>query len=90
LCLTTLYLNNDLFPDVAYGTRSSAAYTGDVYILPAYGTLPPAGTKINVTNSGEIITMDVADFNKDNRPDIVVGTRDSATHGILVVYFGTD
>ena len=90
LSIATLYVNNDVFPDVAIGTRSSAFYTGDVYILPAYGTLPPYGQKINVTNSGEIITTDVADFNKDNRPDVVVGTRISATQGRLVVYFGTD
>ena len=90
LCLGILQVNRDLFPDVAVGTRSSIAYTGDVYILPAYGTLPPGGIGINTTNSGEVITMDVADFNKDSRPDIVVGTRDSATHGILVIYFGTD
>jgi len=90
LSIATLYVNNDVFPDIAIGTRSSAFYTGDVYILPAYGTLPPYGQKINVTNSGEIITTDVADFNKDNRPDVVVGTRNSATQGRLVVYFGTD
>jgi hypothetical protein len=90
LSIATLAINNDLFPDVAIGTRSSSLYTGDVYILAAYGTLPPSGRKINVTNSGEIITIDVADFNKDNRPDVVVGTRNSATQGRLVVYFGTD
>lgn len=90
LSLAILSVNNDVFPDVAYGTRSSVFYTGDIYVLPAYGTLPVSGTKINTTESGEIITMDVADFNKDNRPDIVVGTRSSATQGKLVAFFGRE
>ncbi len=90
LSMAILSVNNDIFPDVAYGTRSSGFYTGDIYILPAYGTLPSGGIKINSTDSGEIITMDVADFNKDNRPDIVVGTRSSATQGKLVAYFGRE
>lgn len=90
LSMAIVSVNNDVFPDVAYGTRSSEFYTGDIYILPAYGTLPSSGIKINSTESGEIITMDVADFNKDNRPDIVVGTRSSATQGKLVAYFGRE
>ncbi len=90
LSLGVLHVNNDLFPDIAYGTRNSVLYTGDIYILPAYGTLPVLGQKINQSASGEIITMDVADFNWDNRPDIVVGTRTSATQGRLVAYFGKE
>lgn len=88
LCLAILNVNNDIYPDVAYGTRSSSLYTGDVYVLPSYGTLPVAGTKINNTSSGEIVAIDVADFNKNGRPDIVVGTRSSSTQGKLVAYFG--
>jgi hypothetical protein len=90
LSLGVLHVNNDVFPDIAYGTRATSLYTGDIYILPAYGTLPVLGQKINQTVSGEIITMDVADFNWDNRPDIVVGTRTSATQGRLVAYFGKE
>ncbi len=90
LSLATLHVNNDLFTDIAYGTRNSALYTGDIYVLPCYGTLPTYGQKINRTESGEIITMDVADFNIDNRPDIVVGTRTSATQGRLIAYFGKE
>ncbi|MCK4236940.1 MAG: VCBS repeat-containing protein [Candidatus Krumholzibacteria bacterium] len=88
LSLGILDVNNDVFPDVAFGTRSSILYTGDIYILPAYGTLPSSGQKINYFVSGEVITMDVADFNKDSRPDIVVGTRSAAAQGRLAVYFG--
>lgn len=90
LSVAVLHVNNDVFPDVAYGTRSSSLFTGDIYILPGYGTLPPSGQKINQVVSGEVITMDVADFNRDNRPDIVVGTRTSATQGRLVAYFGKE
>lgn len=90
LCLSVLHMNRDVFPDIAYGTRSSVLYEGNIYVLPAYGTLPAEGQQINQTVSGEIITMDVADFNKDNRPDLVVGTRTSATQGKLIAYFGRD
>ncbi len=90
LCLAILHVNRDVFPDVAYGTRSSVLYEGNIYILQAYGTLPISGQKINQTSSGEIITIDTADFNKDNRPDLVVGTRTSSTQGKLIAYFGRD
>jgi prepilin-type N-terminal cleavage/methylation domain-containing protein len=90
LSLAVLHINNDVFPDLAYGTRNSALYTGNIYVLPAYGTLPMYGDKINQTGSGEVVSIDVADFNKDNRPDIVVGTRSTATQGRLVAYFGRD
>ena len=88
LCLAPLNVNGDIFPDIMYGVRSSLFYGGDIYLLPAYGTLPPSGLKINQSSSGEIIAMDVSDFNKDNLPDLVVGTRTSATQGKLVAYFG--
>ncbi|MDD3642006.1 MAG: SdrD B-like domain-containing protein, partial [Candidatus Krumholzibacteria bacterium] len=90
LSLGTLRLNNDIFPDVTYGTRNSSLYMGDVFVLPAYSTLPENGTKINKTSPGEIVTIGVADFNKDGRPDIVVGTRSSATQGRLIAYFGRE
>jgi len=85
-----LRVNNDVFPDLAIGTKTSDFYTGDIWILPAYGTLPSVGIKINATNNGEIVTMDVADFNRDGRPDIVLGTRTSAAKGSLVAYFGKE
>ncbi|MBN2184214.1 MAG: VCBS repeat-containing protein [Candidatus Krumholzibacteriota bacterium] len=88
LSLATTKINNDIFPDILYGTRSSSLYTGDLYILPAYGTLSGYGLKINSTDHGEIVSIDVADFNHDNDPDIVVGTRSSAIQGKLVAFFG--
>ncbi len=89
LSIAVLQVNNDIFPDITYGTRSSSLYTGDIYVLPAYGTLPEFGLKINTSELGEIISIDVADFNKDSSPDIVVGTRSSATQGKLVAFFGS-
>jgi prepilin-type N-terminal cleavage/methylation domain-containing protein len=88
--IATLRVNNDVFPDLAIGTRSSDFYTGDLWVLPGYGTLPSMGIKINATNNGEIVTMDIADFNRDGRPDIILGTRTSATEGSLVAYFGKE
>jgi len=90
LSLSTLKVNNDIFPDIVYGTRSSSLYQGNIYVLPAYGTLPENGTRINTTSLGEVIAIDAADFNKDGRPDIVIGTRFSATQGRLVAYFGRE
>ena len=88
--IATLRVNNDVFPDLAVGTKSSDFYTGDLWVLPAYGTLPSIGIKINNTNNGEVVTLDVADFNRDGRPDVVLGTRTSATEGSLVAYFGKE
>ena len=88
--IEVLRINNDVYPDVAIGTKSSDFYTGDIFVLPAYGTLPSAGIKINLDSHGEVVTMDIADFNRDNKPDIVFGTRTSATEGSLVVYFGRE
>ncbi|HMA77238.1 MAG TPA: SdrD B-like domain-containing protein [Candidatus Krumholzibacteriaceae bacterium] len=90
LSLSIIRVNNDIYPDVTYGTRSSSSYTGNIYVLPAYGTLPVSGIQINKTEAGEIISIDTGDFNKDSRPDIVVGTRSSATQGKLVAFFGSD
>ena len=49
LSLALLHVNNDLFPDIAYGTRSSVLYTGDIYILPATARCHVQGQKINQT-----------------------------------------
>ena len=90
LCLSVLHMNQDVFPDIAYGTRSTLTYKGDIYFLPSYGLLPSAGQKINSSTSGEVIAIDIADLNKDNGPDIIVGTRTSSTQGKLVAYFYSD
>ncbi len=87
LCLAILNFNNDGFPDIAFGTRATLLYQGNLYVLPSYGLLPNNGEKINAALMGEIITMAVTDLNKDNSIDIVLGTRNSATEGKLIAYF---
>jgi type II secretory pathway pseudopilin PulG len=89
LSMVVLRVNNDVFPDIAVGTRTSL-YSGDVFIYPGYGTLPSTGIQINSVASGEVVTMDVDDFNRDGRPDIIVGTRTSSTQGALVAFFGRE
>jgi len=90
LTIAILDMNNDIFPDVAIGTRTSSLFTGDLIVYAAYGTLPANGTLISHIGSGEIVTIDIADLNKDARPDIIVGTRISTTQGSLIAYFGRD
>ncbi|UCG50474.1 MAG: hypothetical protein JSW58_09675 [Candidatus Latescibacterota bacterium] len=81
-------VNPDIFPEVFYGTRSSAFYAGDVYLVETYGMLPSTGRRLNTTGFiGEVVTMNIGDFNKDNWKDLVVGTRSSSTQGKLLIYF---
>ena len=90
LSIAILDMNNDVFPDVAVGTRTSLLFTGELIVYSSYGTLPSSGTLISQMGSGEIVTIDIADLNKDARPDIIVGTRISTTQGSLIAYFGRD
>lgn len=90
LSLATAHINRDIFPDVIVGNRNSSFYTGDLYLLKTFGMLPTQGIKINKNLSGEIITIDTADFNKDNKMDVVVGTRTSSTQGKLIIYFNDE
>jgi len=88
LSLAADTINPDVFPEVFYGTRSSSFYTGDVFMMETFGTLPSRGRKLNTTGYiGEVVTMDLGDFNLDNWKDLVVGTRSSSTQGKLLVYF---
>lgn len=80
-------INRDVFPDLLVGTRSSEFYTGDLFLLKTFGLLPSYGIQLNETSAGEVNTIDLADFNKDSRIDIVVGTRTSITQGKLIIYF---
>jgi hypothetical protein len=80
-------VNNDVFPEVFMGTRSSAFFAGDIYLLVTFGLLPSEGRKLNGVSIGEVVAMKLADFNQDNWTDIVVGTRTSSSQGKLFVYF---
>jgi hypothetical protein len=87
LSVTTMRVDNDIFPDVAVGTRNSVSYNGQVVIYRAFGFLPLNGTVISSSGSGEVVTLTSDDFNKDGAPDIAVGTRVSSTSGKVVIYF---
>jgi hypothetical protein len=53
--------------------------------------LPSSGRQLNSSQYiGEVVTMDIGDFNSDNLKDVVVGTRSSATQGKLLIYFHDD
>jgi len=88
LSLAAARVNPDIFPEVFFGTRKSAVYTGDAYVMETFGMLPTSGRRLNVTTTiGEVVTMGLADFNMDNLLDLVVGTRSSSTQGKLIIYF---
>ncbi len=88
LSLAAARVNPDIFPEVFFGTRSSAFYQGDVFVMETFGMLPSSGRRLNTSNTiGEAVTMDIGDFNLDGWKDLVVGTRSSATQGKLLVYF---
>jgi hypothetical protein len=79
--------NGDVFPDIMVGTRSTSFYQGDLYFLPTFGALPSSGVPINDTAIGEVVSMALADFDKDNRTDVLVGTRTTSVQGKLLIYF---
>ena len=88
LSLAAARVNPDIFPEVFFGTRKSAVYTGDALVMETFGMLPTSGRLLNKTIAiGEVVTMGLADFNVDNMLDLVVGTRFSATQGKLIIYF---
>ena len=91
LAIEVANVNPDVFPEVFFGTRDSAFYTGNVYMMETFGALPSAGRQLNSNNSsGEVVTLGVADFNSDRWADLVVGTRSSSSQGKLLIYFYDD
>jgi type II secretory pathway pseudopilin PulG len=87
LSLTAARVNPDVFPDIFFGTRKSSFYTGDAQAMETFGMLPTAGRLLNTSSIGEVVTMQLGDFNLDNLLDLVVGTRSSSTQGKLIIYF---
>jgi hypothetical protein len=80
-------LDGDLFPELIIGTRSSLFYTGDLVVIQEAGTKNEKIMNVKVNVAGEVVTIDVADMNKDSYSDIVVTTRTSASAGKLAIYF---
>jgi type II secretory pathway pseudopilin PulG len=88
LSIAAARVNADIFPEIFFGTRKSAVYTGDVYVMETFGMLPSSGRLLNTSSTiGEVVTLALNDFNLDNLLDLVVGTRSSSTQGKLIIYF---
>ena len=87
LALSTATLDPDVFPDLVIGLRTSQ-YAGSINVFRAFGYLPSSGTQWSNSNSGEVVTLVIEDFNLDGLHDIAAGTRTSISSGELVVYFG--
>jgi hypothetical protein len=80
-------IDNDVYPDICAGTKSSLAYTGALVVYRCFGYLPNSGTAWSGTEIGEVVAIDSNDFNKDGKADLVAGSRTGSTTGKLVVYF---
>ncbi|HXS09344.1 MAG TPA: hypothetical protein VN852_05110, partial [Candidatus Krumholzibacteria bacterium] len=87
LSVASSRLDGDLFPELIIGTRSSLFYTGDLVVIQEAGTKNEKIMNVKVNVAGEVVTIDVADMNKDSYSDIVVTTRTSASAGKLAIYF---
>lgn len=87
LSVAAARLDADLFPELIVGTRSSLFYTGDLLVIQEPGTKNERTMNVKVNVAGEVVTIDVADMNKDTFSDIVVTTRTSASAGKLAIYF---
>ncbi|UCE03401.1 MAG: hypothetical protein JSW67_04210 [Candidatus Latescibacterota bacterium] len=87
LSIVAAKADNDVFPDILVGTRTSEAYDGQVLLYRAFGFLPSSGEPISQSSAGEVVTMTIGDFNKDGAPDVATGTRTSASTGKVVVFF---
>ena len=91
LAIEVANVNPDIFPEVFFGTRDSAFYTGNVYVMETFGSLPSEGRQLNSNNNiGEVVTLGISDFNSDRWADLVVGTRSSSSQGKLLIYFYDD
>jgi len=87
MSMTTALLDPDVFPDVIAGVRTGT-YSGELHVYRGTGYLPSTGSNWANSNSGEIVTLTVDDFNIDGLRDIAVGTRTASSSGELVIYFG--
>jgi type II secretory pathway pseudopilin PulG len=87
LAMGTARLDNDVFPDIAAGTRTSL-YSGKLKIYRTFGFLPSTSIELSTDGSGEVVTLGFDDFNIDGLKDIAIGTRSAISTGELVIYFG--
>lgn len=87
IVMESLKLDNDVFPDLLIGTRTSNVYQGYVLMALGFGYLPSAATHVTENLIGAVVTMTTADFNLDNATDFAVGTQNAATQGQVVIFY---
>ncbi len=87
LTLETAQINLDIFPDVFVGTSSPSFYQGDLFLVIS-GDYQNA-MQLNGGTMGSVGTLDLGDFDKDGRVDVVAATRTSSSLGQLVVFYNT-
>ncbi|MEW6684804.1 MAG: prepilin-type N-terminal cleavage/methylation domain-containing protein [Candidatus Edwardsbacteria bacterium] len=90
LCVGAAKLCPDAYPDIVVGTKTSAGYTGKVLVYDCYkGRFPDGGPTdpSGGTETGEMRTLAIADFDKDGKFDFVVGERISDTIGKLIIFY---
>lgn len=87
IVMEMLKLDNDVFPDLLIGTRTSNTYQGYVLMALGFGYLPAEATQITSNLIGAVVTMTTNDFNKDNAMDLAVGTQNAATQGQVVIFY---
>lgn len=80
-------MDNDMFPDLLIGTRTSSTYQGDFELARTFGYLPSHAMPITDTALGAVVTMTLNDFNMDQAMDLAVGTQNSPTTGQVVIFF---
>ncbi len=89
-CIGVTRLCPDVYPDIVVGLKTSVDYTGKVLLYDlAYGRFPGGGPTDPAGGfyTGEMVTLSIADFDKDGKNDFIIGERTSATVGHLLIFF---
>jgi prepilin-type N-terminal cleavage/methylation domain-containing protein len=88
LSLVTGQVDNDVFPDLIVGTRTSESnYTGNVELARTFGHLPAEARLLNADPIGVVMTMTGNDFNLDNVLDFSIGTQEASDRGRVYVFY---
>jgi type II secretory pathway pseudopilin PulG len=87
LSLAVEKLDDDVFPDVIVGSRTSA-YAGELVLLHGLGNPTGHWSSRTLTADGEVVAVAVGDLNQDARNDVIVGTRTTSSLGEISILFG--
>lgn len=89
-CIGLARLYPDVYPDIVVGLKTSVDYIGKALLYDlAYGKFPVGGPTDPAGGfyTGEMVTLSIADFDKDGKNDFIIGERTSATVGHLLIFF---